>query len=92
MTHTMAQITITLTDTPTGGVSVHSSFKPAIGSACTAAQAAALDTISRTRRDYGLPESKPISTARSACGCDNTPTLQELETDRCMGCGGGLLT
>ena len=51
----MASITITLTDTPTGGVAVHSDFKPAIGAPCTPAQSAVLDIISRTAREYGLP-------------------------------------
>lgn len=59
----MAAVTITLEDTPAGGVAVHSDFKPAIGSPCSLAQAAALDIISRTAREYGLPPSfggKPV--------------------------------
>lgn len=51
----MASITITLTDTPTGGVAVHSDFKPAIGVPCSPAQSAGLDIINRTAREYGLP-------------------------------------
>jgi hypothetical protein len=39
----MAEITLTLRDTPAGGVSIQSSFKPAVGSICTPAQAQALD-------------------------------------------------
>jgi hypothetical protein len=39
----MAEITLTLRDTPAGGVSIQSSFKPAVGSSCTPAQAQALD-------------------------------------------------
>lgn len=50
----MPSVTITLTDTPTGGVSLKTDFSPAAGLPCSAAQAAALDIISRTRRDYGL--------------------------------------
>lgn len=50
----MASVTLTLTDTPTGAVSVHTEFKPAIGAPCSPAQAAAMDIISRTRKDYGL--------------------------------------
>lgn len=50
----MASVTITLEDTPTGGVSVHSDFKPAIGKPCSQAQATALDIINRTRKHYGL--------------------------------------
>lgn len=58
----MPQITITLTDTPAGGVAVHSDFRPAAGSKCSPAQvaaleaqAAALEIINRTSRDYGMP-------------------------------------
>lgn len=54
----MPQVTIILTDTPEGGVAVHSDFKPAIGAPCSAAQSAALDVIARTRKSYGL-EAKP---------------------------------
>lgn len=50
----MPAVTITLTDTTDGGVSVHSDFKPAVGNPCSPAQSAALDIISRTRRHYGL--------------------------------------
>jgi hypothetical protein len=39
----MAEITLTLRDTPAGGVSIQSSFKPAVGRSCTPAQAQALD-------------------------------------------------
>ena len=51
----MTSVTITLTDTPTGGVAIHTEFKPAIGAPCSPAQAAAMDIISRTRRDWGMP-------------------------------------
>lgn len=50
----MAEVTITLKDTPAGGVSIHTEFKPAIGAPCSAAQAAALDIISRTKREWGM--------------------------------------
>ena len=50
----MPSVTITLTDTPTGEVAVQTEFKPAVGAPCSPAQAAALEVISRTRRDYGL--------------------------------------
>ncbi len=50
----MAEVIITLTDTPTGGVSIHSSFRPAVGAPCSNAQGAALDIIARTKRDWGL--------------------------------------
>ena len=50
----MPAITITLTDTPTGGVAVHTDFAPAIGAPCSPAQAAALDIMARTKRDWGV--------------------------------------
>lgn len=50
----MPRVTFTLEDTPTGGVAVHTDFKPAIGQPCSQAQSAALEIISRTRKDYGL--------------------------------------
>ena len=50
----MPSVTFTLTDTPTGGVAIQTDFKPAVGKPCSAAQAAALDIIARTRKDYGL--------------------------------------
>jgi hypothetical protein len=50
----MPSVTIILTDTTTGGVSVKTDFTPAIGSPCSAAQSAALDIINRTRHAYGL--------------------------------------
>ncbi len=50
----MSEVIITLTDTPSGGVAIHTNFKPAIGAPCSNAQSAALDIISRTKRDWGL--------------------------------------
>lgn len=55
----MPEVTITLTDTPKGGVSVHTDFKPAIGARCSNAQAAALDIILRTQREWGLNTTSP---------------------------------
>lgn len=51
----MPSITLILSDTPAGGVSLASSFRPAIGHPCSAAQAYALDIMARTRKDWGLP-------------------------------------
>lgn len=51
----MPSITITLSDTPTGGVSVHSDFKPAVGMPLSAAQSAALDIVARTSKQWGVP-------------------------------------
>jgi hypothetical protein len=57
----MPSVTITITDTPEGGVSIHTDFKPAVGNPCSPAQSAALDIISRTRKHYGLHD-KPKAT------------------------------
>ncbi len=50
----MAEVIITLTDTPSGSVAIHSNFRPAIGAPCSNAQAAALDIIARTKLDWGF--------------------------------------
>lgn len=57
----MASITITVADTPNGGISIRSDYQPAVGNPCSRAQSAALDMIRRTRKDFGLPD--PTSTA-----------------------------
>lgn len=64
----MANVTITLSDTPSGGVSIHTDFKPAVGNPCSQAQAAALDIISRTRKVYGI--SPPDTVAFRVGGVD----------------------
>lgn len=51
----MPTVTITLTDTPTGGVAIHTEFKPAVGLPLSPAQAQALDICNRTRKQWGLP-------------------------------------
>jgi hypothetical protein len=51
----MPSVTITLTDTPTGGVAVQSNYVPALGQKTSLAQSAAQDIINRTCREYGLP-------------------------------------
>lgn len=57
----MASVTITLTDTPTGGVAIHTDFKPAIGQPCSPAQGAVLDIIARTKRDWGVNARPPAN-------------------------------
>lgn len=48
---TMAStVVITLIDTPTGDVAVHSTFTPAVGQRCTPAQAYAMDIICHHRQ------------------------------------------
>lgn len=51
----MPTVTLTLSDTPSGGVSIHTSFVPAVGAPCSPAQAAALEIMARTRKNWGLP-------------------------------------
>ena len=51
----MAEVTITLKDTPTGGVYAHSTYTPAVGHPLTPAQAAALEMMNRTTREWGVP-------------------------------------
>lgn len=48
----MPVVTITLEDTPTGGVSIHTTFKPAIGAPCSRAQSAALDIMRRANKEW----------------------------------------
>lgn len=62
----MPSITFTLTDTPTGQVAVHTDFKPAVGNPCSPAQAAALDIIARTRKDYGLEQKATVRPTQEA--------------------------
>lgn len=60
----MASITITLTDTPTGGVAVHTDYKPAVGHPCSPAQAHAMEVINRTHKQWGisLPSQSTLAT------------------------------
>jgi len=45
-------VTITLSDTPAGSVAITSDHRPCVGAACSPAQAAALDIIARTRKQW----------------------------------------
>lgn len=49
----MPTVTLTLTDTPHGGVSIHSTYVPAVGNPCSPAQDAALEIIKRTHKQWG---------------------------------------
>lgn len=51
----MPAVTITLTDTPTNGVSVHSDFTPAVGNKLSPAQVAAMEIMLRTTKQWGMP-------------------------------------
>jgi len=66
----MPSVTITLTDTPTGGVAVHSNYVPALGAKTTLAQSAAQDIINRTCREYGLSNPTARITAALRDGVD----------------------
>lgn len=48
----MATVHMTLSDTPEGGVEIHTDFAPAVGARCSAAQAAALEIFNRTRAEW----------------------------------------
>lgn len=50
----MPAVTITLSDTPDGGVEVTSNYAPTPGQACSPAQVASLDIINRTKRHWNL--------------------------------------
>lgn len=52
----MAKITITLRDTPAGGVSVHTVSEPPYAVPATPAQMAAMEMARRTAREWGLPQ------------------------------------
>lgn len=51
----MPSVTLTLTDTPNGGVALHHNFHPRVGAPCSKAQEFALEIINRTHRQRGLP-------------------------------------
>lgn len=89
----MATIHMTLTDTPTGGVAVHSDFQPAPGKACTKAQAAALDIFNRTRKEWGVAgiEVVHLQVAPNVCECDLVLTVDEIDRGRCAACGKAVL-
>ncbi len=60
----MAEIHITLRDTPQGGVAIHTDFRPAIGQPCTPAQGHALEIINRTQKQWGLVASTASATSK----------------------------
>lgn len=68
----MPSVTITITDTPEGGVSVHSNYVPALGAKTSRAQSAAQDIINRTCREYGLsnPTAKISAALRDGVDID----------------------
>ena len=79
----MPSVTITLADTPSGGVSVYTDFCPAVGRPISLAQSAALDILRRTAREYGLPHkaahgtSAPVGTPVLAAMAGLAAALEE---------------
>lgn len=61
----MAKVVITLRDTPTGGVSVHTVSEPPYAVPATPAQMAAMEIARRTAREWGLPQGKPASKTKT---------------------------
>lgn len=94
----MPSITLTLTDTPNGAVSIFSTFKPAVGNPCSPAQAHALDIIGRTHKLWGVHiDAAPggvdidaVHRLRDFCSFGLEPTQQEIDSARCMACGKAL--
>ncbi|HEY5582557.1 MAG TPA: hypothetical protein VIK56_15610 [Rhodoferax sp.] len=94
----MPSITITLTDTPNGAVSIHSTYRPAIGNPCSPAQAHALDIISRTHKLWGVHidaahdhDIDTVRRVRDRCSCDPELTMQADNSNCCTTCGKALL-
>lgn len=50
----MPSVTLTLIDTPTGGVAIQTDFAPAIGNPCSPAQSTALEIMARTKKQWGV--------------------------------------
>lgn len=58
----MPSVTIILTDTPTGSVSVQSTFTPAVGQPCSPAQSVALEVTRLVRRQWTAQIEQPTQT------------------------------
>lgn len=59
----MPSVTIILTDTPTGSVSVQSTFTPAVGQPCSPAQSVALEVTRLVRRQWSPCQEAPVAQA-----------------------------
>ena len=59
----MADVTLTLRDTPTGGVVVHTTFQPALGQRLTPAQALALDLATQASHRAEVTHMQVVNTA-----------------------------
>ncbi len=78
----MAQVVITLADTPTGGVSIKTDFTPAVGARCSEAQSAALDIIARTRKHYGLELKADTQAQAFAQACERVRQAREDHAEK----------
>jgi hypothetical protein len=74
----MASVTLIIADTDAGGVSINSSFKPAIGAKCSLAQSAALEIMNRTAKEYGLPSSSRLTPLPDRVLSEVNPTGGDL--------------
>ena len=77
----MPTVTLTLTDTPAGGVAITMDFKPAIGQQASPAQADALDFVRTHRKRWGDWDTTPV------CKCPADLNASELARDACARCG-----
>jgi hypothetical protein len=64
----MPTVTILISDLPEGRLQIVSDYTPAIGSPCSPAQQAALEIVSRTKKQWGIcsapkPQPKPLPVA-----------------------------
>lgn len=60
----MPTVTLTIEDTPEGGISIASDHQPGIGQRCSPAQQAALEIVSRTKKQWGVRTApKPLPVA-----------------------------
>ena len=60
----MPTVTIVIADLPEGGLQIVSDYHPATGAPCSPAQQAALEIVSRTRKDWGVRTApKPLPVA-----------------------------
>ncbi|MFC7408744.1 DUF4406 domain-containing protein [Hydrogenophaga atypica] len=71
MSHPASTVQLTLRDTPTGAVAVHSTFKPAVGHPATPAQSLALDMLRRSPREWPVD----FADAEPTPGQSRTPRI-----------------
>lgn len=55
----MPTVNIAISDTASGGIHIVSDYAPAVGAPCSPAQQAALEMVSRTRKQWGVAERAP---------------------------------